>query len=410
MAGILGLRGTGDWGTDERPKNFRETILWNMPNGQAPLLALMGRLGEESVDDPEFSWWEEILTLQKVRINKGGGHAAGDLVLTVDSGALSFVVGDILAVAKNPAAAGASTYNVEHLRVVANPSNDTEITVARGVAGTTAATIADDLYLVKIGSAHAEGGSAPRGTNRNPTKFSNLTQIFKTSYEMTRTATKTNIRTGDPLANDKKRKMHDHSVDIEMALLFGRKLETTGDNSKPLRFMGGLLSFLTTHNFTFEGTSTASDDWNENNFVDQLNSVFDFGAKEGNERLVFLGNGAAMEINKLAKGSTQTRINYDGVVKTFGMNLQRWVTPAGEFYFKTHPLMTQHPTLNKAMIIVAPSNLKYRYLTGADTKFEDNIQNPGDDAKKGQWLTECSLEPHFEYTMGVFWNLGGAAL
>lgn len=25
---VAGLRGTGDWGTDERPKNFREMILW----------------------------------------------------------------------------------------------------------------------------------------------------------------------------------------------------------------------------------------------------------------------------------------------------------------------------------------------------------------------------------------------
>lgn len=29
-SGIAGLRGTatGDWATDERPKNFREMILW----------------------------------------------------------------------------------------------------------------------------------------------------------------------------------------------------------------------------------------------------------------------------------------------------------------------------------------------------------------------------------------------
>ena len=25
---VAGLRGTGDWAADERPKNFREMILW----------------------------------------------------------------------------------------------------------------------------------------------------------------------------------------------------------------------------------------------------------------------------------------------------------------------------------------------------------------------------------------------
>ncbi len=56
MAAVAGLRGTGDWGTDERPKNFREMILWRNPNGTAPIFALMARVQKESVNDPEFSW------------------------------------------------------------------------------------------------------------------------------------------------------------------------------------------------------------------------------------------------------------------------------------------------------------------------------------------------------------------
>ena len=44
---ILGLRGTGDWGTDERPKNFRESILWMEPNGNAPLTALLSKARSE---------------------------------------------------------------------------------------------------------------------------------------------------------------------------------------------------------------------------------------------------------------------------------------------------------------------------------------------------------------------------
>lgn len=56
MPAIAGLRGTGDWGADERPKNFREYILWRDPNGMAPLTALLSKMGSESTDDPEFSW------------------------------------------------------------------------------------------------------------------------------------------------------------------------------------------------------------------------------------------------------------------------------------------------------------------------------------------------------------------
>ena len=406
MASILGLRGTGDWGTDERPKNFRETILWNMPNGMAPLLALMGRLSDESVDDPEFSWWEEILNLQKAQVNQGGGHAAGDVVINVLSGAFQFVVGDLLGVAVE-SAAGNTAYAAEIMRVVANATVDTQITVQRGFAGTTAASIPDTTVLVMVGSSHPEGGSAPRGANRNPTKFNNLTQIFKTVYEMTKTAAKTNIRTGDPVQNDKKRKMHDHSVAIEMALLFGRKSEIIGDNNKPQRTMAGLLNFVQTNRWIFQGQGSGANQWGFDNFIDKIHKVFDFNSKEGNERLVFCGNAALNSLNKLAKADAATRINFDGVVKTFGMNLQRWVTPQGEFYFRTHPLFTQHPVLNEAMLVIAPSNLRYRYLRGRDTMFEDNIQQKGDDALKGQWLTECSLEVHHEYTMAYLGNCGG---
>lgn len=56
MAAVAGLRGTGDWGADERPKNFREMILWRNANGDTPILALMAKVGKESTDDPEFSW------------------------------------------------------------------------------------------------------------------------------------------------------------------------------------------------------------------------------------------------------------------------------------------------------------------------------------------------------------------
>ena len=40
---IAGLRGSGDFATDERPKDFREMILFRRPNGQAPLTALLSR-------------------------------------------------------------------------------------------------------------------------------------------------------------------------------------------------------------------------------------------------------------------------------------------------------------------------------------------------------------------------------
>lgn len=51
---FLGMRGTGDWVTDQRPMNWRKQILKLYPNGQAPLTAILSMMGSESVNDPQF--------------------------------------------------------------------------------------------------------------------------------------------------------------------------------------------------------------------------------------------------------------------------------------------------------------------------------------------------------------------
>lgn len=49
---VLGMRGTGSWAADERPKNYREAILYLYPNDKAPLMSFLSKLGSESTDDP----------------------------------------------------------------------------------------------------------------------------------------------------------------------------------------------------------------------------------------------------------------------------------------------------------------------------------------------------------------------
>jgi hypothetical protein len=58
---FLGMRGNDDWVTDQRPKNWREMILFLYPNGSAPLTAVLAKSAESSVDDPEFNWWTKTL-------------------------------------------------------------------------------------------------------------------------------------------------------------------------------------------------------------------------------------------------------------------------------------------------------------------------------------------------------------
>lgn len=392
MASIAGLRGTGDWATDERPKNFRETILWRDPNGMTPLTALLGKMSDESTDDPEFAWWEEQLNAIRVQTDATGAAAASTSV-TLTGGGLDLVPGDLLLIEK----ADSATYDNE-IAEVSSVTSDTAIVIKRGQCGTSAANTGASAYMTKIGNRFSEGAASPSVSTRNPTKVNNYCQIFKTAYESTVTATKTKTRTGDSLKNDKRRKMFDHAVAMEYAFMWGKKNETTGANGKPMRTTGGIRQFITSNVTVFATTPTLD------TFTNAIYPVFDFmGGGAGNERIIFAGNGALNSLNKLVNAGTgAVRVNYEGIVKQYGMSLQSFVTPQGIFYVKSHPLMNTHPRYTNSMFIINPKGLKYRYMR--DTKAMDNIQANDQDTIKGQWLTEAGLELQHERTFAYVGN------
>lgn len=400
---VAGLRGTGDWGTDERPKNFREMILWLNPNGTAPITALTARVRKEVTTDPEFSWWAEPNDLVRLQVNEAGGYGTSDTLITVDStdptasvldsrygSALNLVPGDLLMVEPT---ADSATFTYEQLRVTAVHSA-TQFSVERGFAGTTPANIPDNAFLLKVGTSFAEGTGAPLSATRNPVKYNNYTQIFKTTYEITRTAANTRLRTGDPLRNDRRRAAFFHAKDIETAILFGQKSEVIGSNGKPQRTTAGLRAFLPA-GILQNGWTIANPTTSGNSLLDQISPVFDWDSEAGDERIAFCGNGALNAINAAihkASGVGATTIRFGSSEKVYGMNFTRVTFPQGSVLLKTHPLLNRHPLYNYSMFILDFSAIRWRPLKNSDTKVQDNIQNKGEDLIRGQWLTEAGIE------------------
>jgi hypothetical protein len=287
---------------------------------------------------------------------------------------------------------------------VASVISSVAIAITRSFAGTTNAVIGNDAYLVKVGNAYEEGSTSPPSSNRNPTKYTNYCQDFKTAVEMSDWAQKTNIRTGDPMKNDKKRRMFDHSVALEHAWLFGYPAETTGAGSERLYTTGGLFYYLgynytATTKPTIATISSVISTASEDSFLNAVYQVFDYNTDEsGDERIMLVGNGFANWLNKAARESNSTRIALQNPVSFYGMNLQKWQVPQGTFYMKTHPLMNVNSRFTNGAFVINPSSLRYRYLRGMDTYYDDNrgkgIQ-ANDAAKfKAQWRTVAGVEFH----------------
>lgn len=392
MSGIAGLRGSGDWGTDERPKNFREGILRFNPNGTAPIFALTGKAGHKTVDDAEYAWWAEGNVLTRLQVN--GALVAADTIVTVDSAdptsstlganlgtATNLKPGDILLVEPT---ADSATFNHELLEVD-NVISDTQFTVKRGAGGTTAASIANDVFLTVIGSAYAEGTGVPRAVSRNPIKFNNYIQIFKDTYELTGTADETNTRTNNGYSEDKKRKMFKQASDIEMSILFGRKAETVGSNGKPKRFMGGLREFIPASNVTVFSTPVTP-----HSFMDAIAPVYDFDTGAGDTRMGFAGNQALIELSKIF--GDEVVFNVTNTVKVYGLDFQEFNMPNGKLLLRSHPLLSRHGLYKKSMFVCDFDAIKYVNMRGRpDGKPKDDVQAKDEDVRRGYIQSDAGL-------------------
>ena len=392
MSGVAGLRGTGDWGTDERPKNFREGILRFNPRGTAPIFALTSKAGERTVDDPEYNWWCEGNVLIRLQVN--GALGSTDTLVTVDSAdptittlganlgtATNLKPGDILLV--EPTSDNA-TFNHELIEVD-NVLSDTQFNARRGAGGTTAASIADNVWLTVIGSAYAEGTGVPRAVSRNPIKNNNYIQIFKDTYELTGTADETMTRTNNGYQEDKKRKSFKHSSDIEWSIMFGRKAETTGDNGKPKRFTGGLREFIPSANVTvFASAVTPS------SFLDALAPVFDFDTGAGDERIGFAGNQALIELSKIF--ASEVVFNVTGTVTNYGMDFTKFRLPNGTLMMKSHPLLSRHGLYKKSMFVLDFDAIKYTKQKGRPNGTpKDDVQAKDEDVRRGYIQSDAGL-------------------
>jgi len=374
MTAIQGLRGTGQFTTDFRPTNYRELFTLLEPNGSAPLQALLSMTGSESTDDPKYNHYRDELPDRKLQIN-GAVASTSTASITVDAADdQQFVVPGTIIV---------NVDTGEVMRATAAPSSNA-IAVERNIGGTSH-QIADDANLIIGGFADTEGGSAPVAISFDPTMDFNYTQIFKSSVQVTGTLQNTYLRTGDKEQEQLTKALKMHMSDIERAMFFGKRAEVNGSTASPLRFTGGLRNSITT---VTDGASygASSNVITEKEFDRLLiENIFAYG---GSEKVAFCGARVISNLMEIGKNRWQpTQID-----NAYGVSLSRYTTYAGDLLVYMHPMFRQVPTMDKEMIILDMSELKYRYMQGRDTQLIRDVQAPDFDGVKHMYQTECGLE------------------
>ena len=373
---IQGLRGTGEFGVDFRPKNYRELFTLLEPNGSAPFNALLAMANSESTDDPEFKNFRDEIPERTLKINMAGTTAAGVTALVIDSDANSkFVVTGALIV---------NLVTGEVMRASADSTSLTAITVERNIGGTTY-TIADDSDLAIVGFAATEGATSPTAVSFDAVVSSNYTQIFRTAFKVTNTLKSTYLRTGNKEDEVITKGLRMHMMDIERAMIWGKKHEANGTLAQPTRYTGGLLNSITT---VIDGTagSYSGGVISEDNFDRELiETIFAFGSKT---KVAFIGARVASSLQKMGKDRWQPTV----VEGTYGVSMTRYATFAGDLLVHVHPQFRQISGMANSMLVVDFPFTRYRYLANRDTQLLRDRQANDEDAVKHEYLTECGLE------------------
>lgn len=425
---FLGMRGTGDWVTNQRPLNWRQQILYLYPNGMAPLTAIMSMMGGKAVDDPNFNWWTQVqstvqgavagvFTVADLSVAYVSGGAAGDTVFVQVTTALA----NRIRSGHQILLRDASDYSVDVVGKVTEVTRGAinsvlAVRLLEADDNSTTHDLSDCDNFKIIGNINPEGGEMPDAIALDPVQVYNYTQIFRSPLSMTRTALKTRLRTPNDYQKAKSEALEMHSWEMELAFLWGIRSQNIGDNGKPERTTMGVMNFIrqyapaNVNDYTLN-TTYARQSWatgGETWLKTMLELIFRYGAED---KLCLCGSGFLLGIDALATAGGQ--MNLTAGQKIYGMQIREWLTPFGTIKMKTHPLFSFDATTRNMGLIIEPKELGYRYID--DTTFFGESSSKEHSSGYGQrridglneeFLTEAGLEFGLPQKCGILNGVG----
>lgn len=316
-----------------------------------------------------------------------------------------------------------STINTEYEQVMVQEvgsadsagSGNTKITVRRGyISGgrddfggslipisivNTAANSSDagkittDMKVLRGLPAFAEGTDAPTGIYKNPVIDNNFTQEYKYAIETTKEAGIEKTFGGlDQLDIARRLRIRMSNLDQERTFIFGRKSLSLDSLNRKIYTTGGVAEFIrkdTDHVLRY-GASTI----NYPATLDLMDQVFNLGGSS--ERFLFCGIDLYREFKKAFWSSGYLRYDEEATDE-FAINITSLDASGGKVYII--PLFTLQEAgwgmrglcLDMSMPCFVPVTHE-----GFDMKIETNIQLPGQQIYKEQWIAMTGLERRYQ--------------
>lgn len=333
---LIGLRDVESVLAAARPGDYGAKILRYWRDWR-PFVAMMKTsMNRRKARDPRLDFFQQDVPSIRAYINNVANYAAGDTSIDVDDGAGNgmarlFRKGDVLRYAGT---APGTLHTGELLRVTADPTSATTLTVARGLFGTTAAAMNDNCVLIKIGDGQAEAGLSPTPVYNEPSDEYNYIEIFRDSWSITAQMENTQTRFGEPEAERLATEaLWQHCLKQEMAAFYGtRGTEVDSDTATTIRKMGGFVYFLPAAQI-HDGSGASFTAANIASWVSSLT----YGSPE---KVCFCGATAYRAWQQYAKSLGTVFLQPQQ--EQFGFRMTTLITDGPTIHFKVHPLLTQY--------------------------------------------------------------------
>ena len=444
--------GTASLDNTRRKFNFGDRVAELAPQ-QSPFFVYLNKVAKKPTNDPVFKFLEqrhqwqrrnfEVVTARTTP-NKAAGVTLGsgvDLVIkcgyntkgvvAADQPCKFIIPGQTLAVQTTE---GVVILRIARDTVIGDASAGTNGEIKHEAAQTTIA--GEDLFVVGkdmsstesilvgakgqvVGSAWAEGSTAPLGWEDALFDREGYCQIFKTAMNLfSNTARATEYR---GIKNEYQRiwseKLMEHKMDLENAFLFGRGVAgaategdtgATAETAAIARYTHGIVPYTEVNGKVYSMSYSSS---GYDAFLDAMEDYFaPEGGNSGN-KLVLASRKVITYLNKLGNGSflnnsvgsSQYRLDAQNVKGAFGHNVTMVNTIFGNLHFVAEPLL-RGPWEDYAMC-VDMKNVAYRPLVGngisRDTFIETNIQGNDEDGRRDLVMTEAGLEISLPETHAV---------
>ena len=364
--GALGTQGTNGVNQDQRRIDMMDEVFQYDPPGNPLLTIVTKRAQSRPAKSTTVKHLEDDIVTEWCKSTSNPNAGAGSF--TVDYPDI-WKVGDIGRVPTT-----GETFRVTNVNI-----GTSTLTISRSWGATAAASIANGAWVMNMGAAEMEGDLATGAKATITVTKENYTQIFKEAVHITKTAENDSFYGGNERIRQQNKAGARHAQDMEQVLLHGEKNLDTSTGTFPIRSAGGIDEFITTNVLASGGPLLESE---FNAFVGEC---FRHTVRPGRDKKLLVCSRAMLgTISGWAAGKIVTN---SGLGQKYGLSVKTYLSPYGTLEIVNHPLLENG--YEGTAYILDPDGIWLRPYRS--TTLERDIQAPGEDAYKDQYLTETSF-------------------